>query len=166
MTEGPIIQATAVMFLRARHITADGRNHDAEETNIASQRELCRLAAGQIEARIAGEYVEYGGTGPIGARPVVCQMLTGLGTLLGARYVLVTSFDRLARQPDDFTAIAEAIRAAGATSYMLADSPGSTLALPTSPSWASPQSANSTKERRPVWATYDDRSRRVTSLKS
>jgi len=130
MTKGPIIQANVVVFLRARHITADGRNHSSEERDIASQRALCRGAAEQIDARIVREYVEYGGTGPIATRPMVRQMLGDLGTLQGIRYVLVAHPDRIARKPRDATAITELVRAAGAHLLSASDLPRTYLCSP------------------------------------
>jgi hypothetical protein len=114
MTEGPITQANAVVFLRARVLDADGRNHASEMRHVESQRELCQAAAVQLDAVIVREYVEYGGTGPISARPILRQMLDDLATLLGIRYVLAANIDRLARMPADLTAIQEAIQANGA----------------------------------------------------
>lgn len=130
MTKGPIIQVSAVVFLRARHITADGRNHSSEERDIASQRALCRGAAEQIDARIAGEYVEYGGTGPIATRPVVRQMLGDLSTFGCVRYVLVAHPDRIGRKPSDVTAITELVRAAGAHLVSASDLPRTYLCNP------------------------------------
>jgi hypothetical protein len=123
MTEGPIIQAGVVVFLRARHLTANGRNHSSEERDIASQRQLCRQAAEQIDAVIVREYVEHGGTGPIAKRPIVRQLIGDLGTLLGVRYVLVAHPDRIARRPSDALAITEAIQAAGAHLVTAGDLP-------------------------------------------
>lgn len=130
MNNGPIIRGNAVVFLRARSLIADGRDHDAEERQIASQRALCHAAAEQTRAVILGEYVEYGGTGPIARRPVLRRMLGDLGTLLGVRYVLVTSLDRLARLPADAAAISEAIQAAGAHILSAADLPRTYLCDP------------------------------------
>jgi hypothetical protein len=132
MTEGPVIQDCAVVFLRARHLTADGRNHDSEIRHVASQRELCRAAAEQIDASVVKEYVEYGGTGLVATRPVVRQMLEDLRTLLAVavRYILVASTDRLARKPSDVAAITGAIFAAGAYLVTAADLPGAYLCNP------------------------------------
>jgi DNA invertase Pin-like site-specific DNA recombinase len=76
---------------------------------------LCEAAAEEIGAAIVHEYIEYGGTGPIAARPAIRQMLGDVGRLLGIRYVLVASLDRLARKPADAAAIQEAVQAAGAS---------------------------------------------------
>jgi hypothetical protein len=130
MTEGPIIQDCAVVFLRARHLTAGGRNHSSEERDIASQRELCRQAAEQIDASVVKEFVEYGGTGLVARRPVIRQMLGDLGALLGVRYVLVASHDRLSRMPSDVIAITEAIQVAGAHLVVAGDLPSSYLCNP------------------------------------
>jgi hypothetical protein len=123
MTEGPIIQAGAVVFLRARHLTADGRNHDSENRDIARQRLICQDAAAMCGAPIAREYVEYGGTGPITRRPVVQRMLDELTTLPNVRYVITVSHDRLARLPSDFRAVEEALIAAGAHLVIATDLP-------------------------------------------
>jgi hypothetical protein len=139
MTGGLIIQDYAVVFLRARHLTANGRNHDSEIRHVASQRELYRAAAEQIDAHIVREYVEYGGTGLVARRPVARQMLGELGTLLGVRYVLVTSLDRLARKPSDVAAITGAIQAAGAHLVTATGLPVPTFATPVSPSWLTPR---------------------------
>lgn len=114
MNKGPIIQANAVVFLRARVLTEGGRNQASEIGHVESQRELCRAAAEQIGALIVHEYIEYGGAGPIMRRPAMRRMLGDLRTLLGVRFVLVASVDRLARMPADLVAIQEAIQAAGA----------------------------------------------------
>src|SRR5689334_18802637 len=105
MKEGPITQANAVVFLRARHITTAGRDHQSEERDIARQRAYCQSAAERLGVTIVKEYVEYGGTGPIASRPVVRQMLSDLHSLLGVRYVLAFSLDRLARKPADLQAL-------------------------------------------------------------
>lgn len=123
MNKGPIIQANAVVFLRARVLTANDRNHEAEERQIESQRALCQVAAEQVSAVIVHEYIEYGGTGPIRRRPALRRMLGDLATLLGVRYVLVASLDRLARAPVDAMAIQEAVEAAGAHILSAADLP-------------------------------------------
>jgi DNA invertase Pin-like site-specific DNA recombinase len=123
MTDGPIIQGNAVVFLRARQITGNGRDHDTEMRHIASQRELCRRAAEQMEVVILKEYVEHGGTGPVSSRPILRQMFDELRTLLGVRYVLVASIDRLARMSSDLATIQEAIRAVGTHLVVAADPP-------------------------------------------
>lgn len=113
MNEGPIIQGNAVMFLRARNITANGRDRESEERDIAYQRRYCQAKADQLRATVVKEYVEYGGTGSIASRPVIRQMLSDLRILLGVRYVLVVNLDRLARQPADLRELEQRIRAAG-----------------------------------------------------
>jgi len=114
MNEGPITQVDAVMFLRARHLTAAGRDRDSEERDIARQRQLCQEAAEMYDALIVGEYIEYGGTGPIRRRPVVQRMLDELQTRPTVRFVITVSHDRLARMPRDFQAVEERITAARA----------------------------------------------------
>lgn len=114
MNEGPIIQANAVMFLRARHITAHGRDHESEERDIDRQRAYCRSAAERLGVTIVKEYIEYGGTGPIRSRATLSRMLGDLRTLLGVQYVLVFSLDRLARKPEDVRALGLEIQATGA----------------------------------------------------
>ncbi|MGH3193112.1 MAG: recombinase family protein, partial [Streptosporangiaceae bacterium] len=109
-----ITQANAVMFLRARHVTAHGRDPESEERNIARQRAYCRSAAERLGATIIREYVEHGGTGPIRSRPILSQMLGDLRTLLGVQHVLVFSLDRLARKPEDLYELEQAIQATGA----------------------------------------------------
>lgn len=114
MKEGPITQANAVVFLRARHITAVGRDHESEERDIARQRAYCQSAAERLGFTIVKEYVEYGGTGPIAVRPVVRHMLGDLRSLLGVQYVLAFSLDRLARKPEDLRELEQRVQAAGA----------------------------------------------------
>jgi DNA invertase Pin-like site-specific DNA recombinase len=114
MKEGPITQANAVVFLRARHITASGRDHESEERDIARQRAYCRSVAERLSFTIVKEYVEYGGTGPIAARPVVRHMLSDLRNLLGVQYVLAFSLDRLARKPEHLRELEQRVQAAGA----------------------------------------------------
>ena len=123
MNQGPIIRGSAVVFLRARVLTADPHYHDSEIRHVDRQRELCQSAAERLDAVIVGEYIEYGGTGPIAHRPALRRMLGDLATLLGVRYVLVTSLDRLARKPADAAAITEAIQQAGARILSVADLP-------------------------------------------
>ena len=126
MTEGPIIQANAVTFLRARHITAHGHDHESEAHDIDRQRAYCQSAAERLGAAIVREYVEYGGTGPIRSRPILSRMLGDLRTLLGIQYVLVFSLDRLVRKPEDLKELEEAIQATGARLTEVNDHPVST----------------------------------------
>jgi hypothetical protein len=114
MREGPITQITAVVFLRARSLTPRGRDRASEALNLATQRAWCREMAQDLEAVIAGEYIEYGGTGPVARRPVVQQMLADLRTRSDIRYLIVASPDRLARTPRDTEEIQAAIQASGA----------------------------------------------------
>jgi hypothetical protein len=114
MTKGPIIQSNAVLFLRARVLTAGGRDPDAEHAEVERQRWICQQAAAQLGATIVREYVEFGGTAPLAYRPALQRMLADLDTLLAVRYVLVTGIDRLARQPEDLRELQRQIRAAGA----------------------------------------------------
>lgn len=114
MTEGPITQSNAVVFLRTRHITAAGRDHDSEKRDIARQRAYCHSAAERLRFTIVKEYVEYGGTGSVASRPVVRHMLSDLRGLLGVRYVLAFSLDRLARKPEHLRELEQQVQAAGA----------------------------------------------------
>lgn len=107
-------KGNAVIFLRSRHLTADGRDPGTEQHDIALQRDYCQRYADQLGATVVREYVEHGGTGPIATRPVVGRMLADLRTLLGVRYVLVVGIDRLARRPADLAELTEQIQAAGA----------------------------------------------------
>lgn len=114
MIEGPITQVSAVMFLRARHVTVDGRHHKGEECDVARQRAYCQSKAEQLGVTILKEYVEYGGTEPISRRPVMRGMLGDLRTLPDVQYVLSFSLDRLARKPEDLPELEQQVQAAGA----------------------------------------------------
>lgn len=102
----------AVIFLRARHLTKDGRDLSAEENDIARQRSACEQIATDLEAAVVKEYVECGGTGPIDSRPVLRQLLTDLRTLPGIRIVVVAHLDRLARRPEHLAELAKRLEAA------------------------------------------------------
>lgn len=108
-------QATAVIFLRARFLGQDGRDHDQEQQMIAVQRVACEQAAEMLGAEVIREYVEYGGTGSIDTRPALRLMLDELRALRDATYIIVTHHDRLVRRTHDAVAISLEIEAADAT---------------------------------------------------
>lgn len=108
------IQPTAVIFLRARYLGSDGRDYEQEQQQIVAQRAACEQRAEALRAQIIREYVEFGGTGSIDKRPVLRLMLDELRALHDAAYLIVTSFDRLARGVDESAAILLEIEASGA----------------------------------------------------
>jgi len=130
MTEGPIIQGNAVVFLRARVLGPEGRDRAAENHSLERQRERCKLAAENLGARIVKEYVEHTGTGPVAFRPVLREMLETIGELAvheNVRFVLAASLDRLSRQPGHLQTITDVIQAAGARLLITEDWPGGDL---------------------------------------
>lgn len=134
MTEGPIIQMNVVLFLRTRHITANGRDHESEVRNVARQRQMCHEAAEQMDAVTVKEYVEYGGTGPVVGRPVLCEMLDELEKL-NVQLVLVANFDRIARSAEHMEVIAKMIWARGARLYTIEGWPGIDPTEPEATGW-------------------------------
>lgn len=109
-----IEQPTAVLLLRARHLSADGHDWEAEERAIALQRESCITAAEQLGAEVIAEYVEHGGAGSIAHRPRVRMMLDELRILRDVNYVIVDTADRLTRRVADWEEIRLELEAAGA----------------------------------------------------
>lgn len=107
-------QPTAVLFLRARHIGADGRDLEQENKLLAAQREQCRHMAASLGANVIREYAEHGGSGRLDTRPELRLMLDELRALRDVDYVIVTSADRLWRATSDADAIRFEIEAAGA----------------------------------------------------
>lgn len=107
-------QPAAVLFLRARHIGADGRDRKQENNLLAAQREQCEGAAVRLGADIIREYVEHGGTGSIDTRPELRLMLDELRALRDVDYVITAGTDRLWRAKHDGEAIRFEIEAAGA----------------------------------------------------
>lgn len=107
-------QPAAVLFLRARHIGADGRDWEAEEHMIARQRDNCAKAAELLAADIIAEYVEHGGAGAVEHRPQVLMMLDELRVYRDAKFVIIDTMDRLARKVGDWRQIELELEAAGA----------------------------------------------------
>lgn len=114
------VHKRAVIFLRARHRTADGNDRAAEERLIAAQRDRCMTAAAKLGADVIREYVEHGGTGSINKRPELRLMLEELRALHDVDYVIVTSMDRLCRKVADAEAIRFELDATGAELVMAA----------------------------------------------
>jgi DNA invertase Pin-like site-specific DNA recombinase len=116
-------QPGVVMLLRARRLGADHqRSPGIEDAIIEAQRRACRHAAEQLNARLVREYVEHGGTGTIGKRPVLRLLLDELRALRDVRYVIVAKPDRLARRRYDLATIQFELEAAGAE-LVVADQP-------------------------------------------
>lgn len=107
-------QKRAVIFLHARHLGLTGRDRDAENRMIADQRTRCLLMAAEQDAEVVREYVEHGGAGHIDNRPTVRLLLDELRALRDVDYVIITSYDRLARRGDDWARLDLEFEAAGA----------------------------------------------------
>ena len=107
-------QPMAVIFLRSRHLGADGSDHEVEQWMIAAQRAACKQRAEALGAQIIREYREFGGTGSIDKRPTLRLMLDELRALHDTDYVIVTGTERLARRTEDMAAICLELEAAGA----------------------------------------------------
>jgi DNA invertase Pin-like site-specific DNA recombinase len=103
----------AVLYLRVSSIGQVRRAESAEGFSIEAQREGCRRKAAELEATIAGEYIDYAESAKTANRPQLKAMLSRLeaGDI---DYVIVHKLDRLARSRADDVAIVAAIRAAGA----------------------------------------------------
>ena len=107
-------QPTAVLFLRARHVGADGRDREQENNLLAAQREQCRHMAASLGANVIREYAEHGGSGRLDTRPELRLMLDELRALRDVDYVITAGTDRLWRATSDGEAIRFEIEAAGA----------------------------------------------------
>lgn len=105
-------QKQAVLFIRVRYVGPD--EQAAGEAQIAAQRHAGNEAARKLNAHVAREYVEHGGTDRLERRPVMQQMLADLGQVGDADYVITYRADRLARRSVDFAQIEQAVEAAGA----------------------------------------------------
>lgn len=104
----------AVMYLRARDRGSDADEYEVEQRQIEAQRQACMATAERMGVTLVREYAEHGGTGPIEGRPELRLMLDELTALHDAKYVFVTSLDRLARRAPDLRSIRLEIEAAGA----------------------------------------------------
>lgn len=110
-----IEQPAAVLFMRARHIGADGRDWQVEYHMIARQRDNCVKVAEALSAKVVAEYVEHGGAGGIEHRSPVLMMLDELRIYRDTNYVIIDTRDRLARKVADWRQIELELEAAGAT---------------------------------------------------
>ncbi len=104
----------AAIFIRARSLGFGDQDSWIEAAQAGYQRKVCSAAAEQLGAQPIREYIEHGGTGAIDKRPELRLMLDELRALHDARYVIVTSPDRLARKTTDWDAIRFELDAAGA----------------------------------------------------
>ena len=102
----------AVAFIRARHLGTNGRHPVIEAMQVEAQRKECQRIAERLDVAMVDEYLEYGGTGTIGRRPVVRQLLDRLRADPDLGYLIVTSPDRLARRRADWDAISLELEAA------------------------------------------------------
>ncbi len=109
----PESDQTAVIYLR---VSSDGqvnKAHDPEGYSIPGQREACEHRAQLLDAKVVGEYVEYGVTGRNVRRPALQRMLGEL-ELLRPTFVIVYDISRLARNRLDDATLLLRIEQSGA----------------------------------------------------
>ena len=104
----------AALYLRVSTAEQTTRAFSEEGYSIEAQREACRRKAAQLEAEIAGEYVDRGESARSANRPQLQALLARLGGEGDLDYVIVHKIDRLARNLADHVEITLAIKAAGA----------------------------------------------------
>jgi DNA invertase Pin-like site-specific DNA recombinase len=105
--------AQAILFLRTRP-GSFGFDPQAQQHQLAAQRDVCRQIADHLGLAVIREYAESGGTGPISRRPQLRLLLEELRTLRDASYVIVAHLDRLTRTMADCWTIELELEAAGA----------------------------------------------------
>ncbi len=108
------INAQAILFLRIRRPGSFGSDLQAEQRQLAAQRDACRQIADYLGLTVIREYVEAGGTGSIWRRPALRLLLEELRALRDAAYVITTHLDHLARTTANRQALELELEAAGA----------------------------------------------------
>ncbi len=104
----------AAIYLRVSSVGQVQRAESAEGFSIEAQRTACLRRAAEIEADVAGEYVDYAESAKTTDRPKLQALLARLKTERDLDLVIVHKLDRLARNRADDVAIVAAIRGAGA----------------------------------------------------
>ena len=94
---------------------------DAERAaQLAVQQDYCRGVASALAAEVVGEYVARGGTAEPAVRQVVEQLLA-LVDAGGTDYVIVSSLDRVTRQPRELVPILNRLSSNGVQLVTTAD---------------------------------------------
>lgn len=103
----------AAVYLRVSTKEQAQAGGEAEGYSIPAQREACLKRASQLQAVVAGEYVDRGESARSANRPELQRLLSDLKSGQYT-YVIVHKIDRLARNREDDIAINVALRKAGA----------------------------------------------------
>lgn len=107
----------AIIFARARSVPPD-QEHD--EAQLAAQILACREVATRLGAEVASEHWAVAGSGELGTRIVIDGMLEELAEN-EVGYLIVQSWDRLARRPGELACIATRLATAGTQLVTTAD---------------------------------------------
>lgn len=100
----------AVIFVRA---SSRPYNAAREYDQIATQRQACEQMAERLGAAVARVYIAHGGTTDRAVRDVTRDLLEMVDRQR-PDYLVVSSYDRLTRKPDDLARIAKRLTIAGA----------------------------------------------------
>ncbi len=106
-------QPRTAVYLRVTTKEQAQAGGEAEGYSIPAQRESCFKKAAQLQATVAGEYVDGGESARSANRPELQRLLHDLRSGQYT-YVIVHKIDRLARNREDDIAINVALRKAGA----------------------------------------------------
>jgi DNA invertase Pin-like site-specific DNA recombinase len=117
----------AVLFLRTRQLGSSLSGRQAEQRQLATGRNLCHQAAGQLGLVVIREYIERGDTGLIWQRPTLRLMLEELRTLHDAAYIIAACPDHLTRTLADRRTIELELAATGATLIVASQLPATRL---------------------------------------
>ena len=105
----------AYLYLRVSSAGQTKRAESSEGYSITAQREACLRRAAELEAEVAGEYVDAAESARSADRPQLQRMLADLAAADGrVAYVIVHKVDRLARSRADDVLLTLKIREAGA----------------------------------------------------
>ncbi len=107
----------AVIFVRTRSVPHDAARDQAQ---LRAQLCCCQQVAEELGAEVVRVYLAVGGA----TEPQVWESVEHLLQTVeagGIDYVVVTSFDRLARRPDDLARLARRVATAGARLVTTAD---------------------------------------------
>lgn len=118
-------QRRAVLYVRARVLGPDATERAAEEQRfVDQQRRRCRKLAEQLGLTVVAEYTDLGGGTSNRQRPSLNALVDRLGQGDIAN-IIVDSFDRLARQREEFFELVETFNAHGACLIDVAGMPSS-----------------------------------------
>ena len=94
-------EAEALAYYRVSTVKQANKSLDDEGFSIQAQREHCRRKAGELQARIADEFIDRGESARTADRPELQRMLRRIKEDSEIRYIIVHKLDRLARNRED-----------------------------------------------------------------